>query len=134
MTKAEIEAAALKAKQDEANAEVDALKKAIDFDMYEEDAITTINGLYATVKAAIESATTQEEVDAAVAAFKVALAEVPQKDIDNTSSDVESTPSDNSSKEETPKKKGCSSAVSGLAYGMVALAAVAVLFKRRKED
>ena len=132
-TKAEIEAEALAAVQAEANATVDALKKAIDFDLYEEDAIATINGLYATVKAAIENAATEEEISAAVAAFEAALAEVPQKDNTGSTSSSESVSSGSASDEEKPGKKGCSSVVSGVACSMMAIVvAVAVLCKKKE--
>ena len=134
-TKAEVEADALQAKKDEANAVVDGLKKAIDFDLYDDEGIAAINSLYAGVKAAITGAETETAVDEAVAQFKAALAEVPEKDNggsgDVSSDNVTSNPTSENKKEE---KKGCSSVTGGLAYGMVALVAVAGLLFKKKED
>jgi hypothetical protein len=119
------------------------LKKAIDFDLYEEDAIATINNLYSAVKAAITNATTEAEINSAVAAFESALAEVPQKDTDDNSGDGDGASSDVTSEPETSEPEtssgeqelGCFGATSGLVGGVLAVSmAVVTLFRRRKED
>ena len=126
-TKDQVEAEAFAAYKATANATVDSLKKAIDFDLYEEDAILTINNLYATAKAALEAAETEADVDEAVEAFETALEEVPQKNVnnsDNTGGDAQ-----------TDGKTGCSGTVSGIAFGVVLLGlASGVLLKKKKED
>ena len=138
-TKAEVEAEALQAKKDEANAKVDSLKRAIDFDLYDENGITTINGLYASVKAAIENATTAEQIDTAVAEFESALKQVAQKPEGSTSSDNEasdtSNTSDSDSSSEITSMIGCFSIVSGIPCGIVMLVLAGVVYaKRRKEN
>lgn len=131
-TKAEIEAGVLAGQKETANAKVDALKKAIDFDLYEEDGVATINSLYATVKAAIENATTEEEINAAVAEFEAALAEVPQKDNGDTSSEPETS---ETTSEGADSSVGCFGIASGLPCGIVMLVlAGAVYFKRKEND
>ena len=126
-TKDQVEAEAFAAYKATANATVDSLKKAIDFDLYEEDAILTINNLYATAKAALEAAETEADVDEAVEAFETALEEVPQKSVDN---------GDNTDGDaQTDGKTGCSGTVSGIAFGVVLLGlASGVLLKKKKED
>ena len=147
-TKAEVEADTLNAQKATANANVDALKKAIDFDLYDDDAIATINSLYSAVKTAITNATTEAEINSAVAAFEAALAEVPQKGTDDegdsgdsVSSDVTSEPETSAPETSEPQTSsgteglGCFGATSGLVGGVLAFAmATVTLFRRRKED
>ena len=124
------------AKKVQANAAIDALKKAVDFDLYEEDAIATINGLYATAKSAIEAATTEAEVEAAVAAFETALANVPQKggDIDDSSSSADVSDSDTTNTDDQVAVTGCFGSASGLAGGMMLLGAATVALFKKKEN
>ena len=134
-TKAEVEAEALQAKKDEANAKVDGLKRAIDFDLYDENGIATINGLYATVKSAIKNATTAEQIDTAVAEFEAALAQVAQKPADGTSSENEasdSTATDSSAA--AAPMLGCFSIVSGIPCGIVMLLLAGVVYFKKKEN
>ena len=147
-TKAEVEADILNAQKAAANATVDALKKAIDFDLYEEDAITTINGLYSTVKAAITAATTEAEINSAVAAFEAALAEVPQKDNgdveepttseDPTTSEEPTTSEDpatsDSSNLDIKEMLGCSSGINAITFGVMALGLGVMKLLKKKED
>ena len=126
-TKAQLDAEALAAKKATANATIDNLKKAIDFDLYEDEAIMTINTLYATAKAAIENAETQEAVDEAVAAFEAALNEVPMKSTDNGGNDV-----DNGQTGEMTT--GCFGTVSGLSMGVLLLGFVSTVLLKKKED
>ncbi len=122
----------LAGQKETANAKVDALKKAIDFDLYEEDGITTINGLYTTVKTAIENATTEEEINAAVAKFEAALAKVPQKDNGDSSSEPETS---ETTSDGTDSSVGCFGITGGLPCGIVMLVlAGAVYFKRKEND
>ena len=143
-TKAEVEADILNAQKAAANATVDGLKKAIDFDLYEEDAIATINGLYSTVKAAITAATTEAEINSAVAAFEAALAEVPQKGTeDNSGSEDASAPEDNSqdvsseatSEEESSNEElGCFGGINAITFGVIALGLGVMKLLKKKED
>jgi hypothetical protein len=126
-TKAQIEAEALAAKKATANETIDSLKRAIDFDLYEEDAILTINTLYATAKAAIDSAETEADVDAAVAAFEAALNEVPLKSTDNGGNGT-----DNNQTGEV--NSGCFGTVSGLSMGVLLLGFVSTVLLKKKED
>ncbi len=128
-TKDQLAAESLAAKKAAANTAVDILKGGVDYDLYSEDAVETINGLYSTVKAAIASAETEADVDAAVADFEAALANVPQKDAGaDSSSDATQSGSDSSA----PMVFGCGS-VSGLASGMLMLGvAVVALFKKKE--
>ena len=125
-TKVQIEAEAFAAYKEAANATVDNLKKAIDFDLYEEDDILTINTLYTTVKAAITAAETESDIDEAVEAFETALKEVPQIKTDNESADGNSE----------GELLGCFGSVSGLSSTAVllGLAAVGNLLRKKKED
>ena len=113
-SKTEIESDVLASQKAAADEKVNALKKAIDFDLYEEDVIETINGLYEMVKETIDNATSEEEINKAVEAFERALAEAPKK---KAASD----------------KGGCASIVETLSCGIVLLGvAAAVLFKKKE--
>ena len=130
-TKDQLAAESLAAKKAAANTAVDILKGGVDYDLYSEDAVETINGLYSTVKAAIASAETEADVDAAVADFEAALANVPQKDA-GSSSDATQSGSDSESSNGGALVFGCGS-VSGLASGMLMLGvAVVALFKKKE--
>ena len=135
-TKAEVEEDTLNAQKAEANAKVDALKKAIDFDLYDDEAVATINSLYSTVKAAITNATSEAEINEAVAAFETALAEVPQKGTDdNTSEDVSSdvtTSEEQTSNEE--KSEGCFGGINAITFGVIALGLGVMKLFKKKED
>ena len=126
-TKAQIEAEALAAKKATANETIDSLKKAIDFDLYEEDAILTINTLYATAKAEIDSAETEADVDAAVAAFEAALNEVPLKSTDNGDNGADNN-------QTGTMTSGCFGTVSGLSMGVLLLGFVSTVLLKKKED
>ena len=101
--------------------EVRAYYNALDHDLYSEADEETISGYMATVMAAIDSAATIEEMDAAIAQFKA-----------NVESVATQKPAEDKEEE---KSAGCGgSLVAGGVSASVALAAtVAVLFKK-KED
>ena len=128
-TKVEIEEGILADIKTAANEVVDDLKKAVDFDLYNDDAIAQINALYATVKSAIANATTEEEVDAAIEAYRTALAEVPQKSAGSEEDDADS---DDEGKADNANTFGCSGVVGGFAYAIVALGAAVVVCKKKE--
>ena len=137
-TKAEIEAEILAGHKANANKAVDDLKKTIDFDLYDDEAIVLINAIYANAKTAIETGATEEEILAAVEAFKAALAEVPQKGIDGEDGDVTTPGVEDEGTEDILDSImgalpfGCSGVVGGLAYALVVLGAAIVVCKKKE--
>ena len=130
-TKAQIEAEALAAVKAEANTAIDNLKKAIDFDLYEEEAILTINELYSMAKMSIEYAETEEEVNAIVANFQEALTQIPTKDAGNGDNGGDNGADNNQTGTMT---SGCFGTVSGLSMGVLLLGFVSTVLLKKKED
>ncbi len=137
-TKEQVEAEAFAAAKAAANTAVDNIKKTIDFDLYEDAQIVVINGLYATVKANIAAATTEEEMNALVEKFASDIENVPTKggdvvdsgDSNSGSSDAEN--SDGSGNGGT--SIGCGGTVGSLACGVMMLGVAAVALLKKKED
>ena len=124
-TKAEVEAEQLAQDKETANLSVDGIKREIDFDLYDEEEIEIINGLYATVKNAIETATNKAEIDNAVAEFETVLSQVPTKG--------EKESANNSSSESGSTGGGCSGAVGAFPFGLaLLLVASRVIFKKKE--
>ncbi len=129
-TKEEVETEALNAVKAAANTTVDNLKKDIDPDLYDDEGMAAIATLYANVKAAIAAAESEEDVNALVAAFEAALAEVPEKQPEQPSN---SGSTSSTGSEESPAKSGCSGVASGMAAAIMMLGVAATLLKK-KED
>ena len=106
--------------------EVRAYYNAIDHDLYSEEAEEIISGYMAEVMAAIDSATTNEELDAAIAQFKTKVESVET---------LKPAGDNGSSTGEDKKSSGCggSLALGGVSASVVLAAAVAMLLKK-KED
>ena len=100
--------------------------------------------MYSTVKAAIANATSEAEINSAVAAFETALAEVPQKGTeDNSGSEDTSVPEDNSenvsseatSEEESSNEElGCFGGINAITFGVIALGLGVMKLLKKKED
>ena len=134
-TKAEIEAEALAAVKAEANTAIDNLKKAIDFDLYEEEAILTINELYSMAKMSIEYAETEEEVNAIVANFQETLTQIPTKDAGNVDNSGDNSGDNGADSNQTSTMTfGCFGTVSGLSMGVLLLGFVSIVLLKKKED
>ena len=124
-TKTEVEAEQLAQDKETANGTVDGFKREIDFDLYDEEEIEIINGLYATVKNAIETAANKAEIDNAVAEFETALSQVPTKG--------EKESANNSSSESGSTGGGCMGTLGGFPFGLaLILVAGKVIFKKKE--
>ena len=109
-------AAALAEAKTAAKNEVKTYYNALNFALYTDEAKATLSGYVATANSAIESATTVDEVNQALTAFKANV--------------------DGVEKIKAASESGCGSLVgSGLAAGLAVAAAVgAVLLRKKKED
>ena len=98
--------------------EVRAYASAIDYNLYSEDAAATINGYIAAANKAIDEATSEDAINAAVAQLKANVESVEKLGADDGES------------------SGCGSFISGgLAASMALTAAVgAVVLRKKKED
>ena len=115
LTATQADAAALAAAKEAGQEEALSYYETIDLDLYSDDAVAEISGYVAAAIAAIESATTADEVNAAVAQLKTNVGGVAKLAGANEG-----------------KSSGCGSVVTG---GLAALLAVgvAMVFKK-KED
>ena len=106
--------------------EVRAYYNAIDHDLYSEEAEEIISGYIAEVMAAIDSATTNEELDAAIAQFKANVESVET---------LKPTEDSGSSTGKDKKSSGCGSSLAlGGVSASVALAAAVAMLLKKKED
>ena len=131
LTAEEEVAAALAAAKTAAEEEVRAYYGALDHSKYDDEAETVISGYVAEVMAAIADATTAEEAQAAVAAFK---AKVEAVDTNQPSGDNSADNSEDNSQSSNEEKKGCGSVVDGGLLAGVTLAAAAVAVLRKKKE
>ena len=105
--------------------EVRAYYNAIDHDLYSEEAEEIISGYIAEVMAAIDSATTNEELDAAIAQFKTKVESV----------ETLKPAGDSGSTDEDKTSSGCGSSLAlGGVSASVALAAAVAMLLKKKED
>ncbi len=103
--------------------EVRAYYNALNHDLYSEEAETEISGYVSSVMQAIEDATTNAELDAAIAQFKANVESVEKVQPSVGSSD--------GAKEDA----GCGAIItSGLSAGVVLGVAAAALLRKKKED
>ncbi len=118
----------VKTAKEVAKDEVRAYYNALDHDLYSEEAESEISGYVSSVMQAIEEATTNAELDAAIVQFKAnieAVEKVPS---------VDSSNEDESSDEGEPTS-GCGAVItSGLSVGVVLGAAAVALLRKKKED
>lgn len=118
---------ALAAKKEEGLAVVNGLKGDVDPEKYTDREMATIGELYSTAKAAIESATTIEEVDAAVNTFTTELNKVPQ-----IGQATESTPESVGGEE--PEQKGCGGAIGGASAMLTIMLLAGAMLLKKKND
>ena len=106
--------------------EVRAYYNTIDHDLYSEEAEAIISGYMAEVMAAIDSATTNEELDAAIAQFKTKVESVET---------LKPAGDNDSSTDASDKSSGCGSSLAlGGVSASVALAAAVAMLLKKKED
>ena len=106
--------------------EVRAYYNTIDHDLYSEEAEEIISGYMAEVMAAIDSATTNAELDAAIAQFKTKVESVET---------LKPAGDNDSSTEESDTSFGCGSSLAlGGVSASVALAAAVAMLLKKKED
>ena len=126
LTATEEAVAALTAAKEAAAAEVRAYYGALDHSKYDDEAEVTISGYVAEVMAAIDAATTAEEAQSAVAAFKTKVEAVATTQPSENNSDT--------SESDSSKQGGCFSVVDGGLLAGVTLAAAAVMALRKKKE
>ena len=106
--------------------EVRAYYNTIDHDLYSEEAEEIISGYMAEVMAAIDSATTNAELDAAIAQFKTKVESVET---------LKPAGDNDSSADESDTSFGCGSSLAlGGVSASVALAAAVAMLLKKKED
>ena len=106
--------------------EVRAYYNTIDHDLYSEEAEEIISGYMAEVMAAIDSATTNEELDAAIAQFKTKVESVET---------LKPAGDNDSSTDASDTSSGCGSSLAlGGVSASVALAAAVAMLLKKKED
>ncbi|MBQ3019732.1 MAG: hypothetical protein IJD77_04015 [Clostridia bacterium] len=130
-TAAVVDAEALAAAKAAADEEALAFYGSLDFTKYTDQDIVIINGYVEAVRYEIEQATTQEEINTALAQFKAKV-----NGIETTVPPVvDSTDKDNYVDDDDDDYGGCGSVVTGgLSVGVAMAAAVVVAIRRKKED
>ena len=119
----------VKTAKEVAKDEVRTYYNALDHDLYSEEAETEISGYVSSVMQAIENATTNAELDAAIAQFKLNV-----EAVEKIQPPVDSSNEDESSDEEEESFSCGAVITSGLSAGVVLGAAAVVLLRKKKED